>query len=249
MNIKEHVHSHYLGDDQLIVDLRPNENQDEDNPHYFTAIYLKLCEILNCEDTELTAEYNEYINRCRVDDFGKTVHGLFHRFPYESEFYNRQWKLGESGTIRLTSQEELMAIAMFDRSLAKEIYEYGKHNYYSWDNRCPNEWTFRSFLGRFLEFIPYLKMRSGIKLSLLNKLCFCIMMIKCTFQDKTWTNSRLKMWVASLESRESSSFFVRKATEFYLNHMKKTYGTLGNFLGHYFPKDHPFSVYTIDKEF
>jgi len=59
-------------------------------------------------------------------------------------------------------------------NLAHRIYDYGKKHWFNYNNVNPGKFTFRSWLGRKLEFRAHLKMAIGKEPNIIEKLYWCI---------------------------------------------------------------------------
>lgn len=209
-----------------IVGLHYGSQQLEDNTLLFTATYHALVEALDLHDPYTKLNFNSWIEGCRVEP------GLFHRRPNFPE--------------RLISHDEQIGLCSYSTDLAKEIVDYGKRKWWSFNNQNPGKFTLRSWHGKMLHPITYYKFRANgdSGLNLLDKLLWTGVAIYSALQEKGDTNGRCQLWLQSRHLRHSKSWIIKLGNWFFLRDIKKRYGDISGVYEIYYKSHHPFTKHT-----
>lgn len=238
-----------------IVGLQPNLDEWTDNPLYFTAIYHKIVKKLGAEKHAAYSNqrryFNTYIEQCAKRDFGKKILGLYSRRPNVScsTLTHGEFAWDEYFYPRIISQDEMIGLVSFfyDNNMQKElneIYEYGKKTFWSYDNRCPNEFTFRGFQARFLYAVPLYKIAAKRSVGLFGQILFCIDCIISTRYKYETTNQKLLYWTMSDVVLDKGPWLMRKAMSYFGKKMNQMYGSVGGMMEVYFGAHHPFTSFS-----
>lgn len=210
-----------------VITLKPNAtNYQTDNPHYFTAWFFRIAAKLG-EFSSSRATVPEFWNY--VDFYRKCIthHGIIDRDP-------------DIGRYEKISHDELVGCAYTLSIAAIKFHTHAINHYWSVDNRTGG-FTLLGWLPRSLYAPAYLCVRSLSKVPLWAKLLYALDALTTPLKPYGITNGKMQLLLVADDMLNSSSWIIRKSTQYFLGKMQKTYGeTWGGLVKIYFP-GHPFS--------
>lgn len=204
---------HYLDTRYGVVS---NTEGSCDNFHLFSS------EAMLTAGWILWPQYLTFFKACEVEP------GLIKRYP---------GRMG--GGI---SQDEMIGAATLDVLAADRLYQYGEaHHWYF--NPDATAFTLSNWYGRFLDFKPYIKMRAGYRLNIIDKIGWSIMTVLSPLSAESNTSGKLLKW-SQLSSMQGNNWLCDMAIKFWKWKMTRTYpGGLKQLMSIYFPPTHPLVTY------
>lgn len=192
----------------------------EDNPHYFTAWYFKILNLLGGFDQERLDAYRDHLVAC------DTGHLVPHRDPVSRE-------------AEKISHDELVGASCLSNPFARRLRLWAKSNWWSLDNRTPH-WTIRGFLPLRLYPPAFLYEACGFKPPLWASLLYALDCLATTLKPTGKTSGRMQLLLISDVTSNSRSMICRWATMVFRKSLHRRYGTWDNLLAIYFPEPWPF---------
>lgn len=206
---------HYLDSNYGVIS---NVQGDEscDNYHLFSA------EAKLVAGWDIWPQYVSFYKACEVEP------GLICRYPGK-----------ESNGI---SQDEMIGAATLDAAAAECIYQYGQKHWWYYDV-SKNGFSLSKWMGRFIDFKPYIKHAARFKLNIFQQLAWTVGTIITTFSSYDNTSSKLLKWV-QLKKMEHNYYLCDLAIIFFRWKMSRQYKNgLKDVMGIYFGPNHPLAKY------
>ena len=221
-SFKQEVLAHYMDQDHLVTVDRDPGKWSTGNGLLHTGIFYLILGINNAAEYSDRGQFASIVRAC----WSHGISGLLDRNPGRPDKESQDDYIG------------IMAAAyLLSSPVAVEILNYGKRNFFSYDNTNPNRFVLSACHLRFPGLIGFYRLCCRQdpgwlqREALFFKLCQSI-------PDNTQTN--ILGWIMNQVIKWQSSYLYEEAVDWEKRLFQK-YKTLGNLFSGYFGPNHPFS--------
>jgi hypothetical protein len=230
MSFKEEVLNSYLDEEGLVsIDKNPSK-WSTGNGLLYTGIFYSLLALDNKLTAEDIARFAVAVNRCWLDRYGFTYEGLLERNDKREDLEAHDDYIGICAASYLLKTDH-----------AKKIVEYGKQNFWSYNNVEPGRFVLRTWHGRFFGLIGFYKMAANEDPGWLQR-----KLLKYSITGAAAKNDNsgelILMWLKTLVARQYSDEY-KMEVGFWKSAITARFGSLTNLFSKYFGSNHPFSKY------
>ena len=229
MNINEYdfeMQEHYYRACAFHSVKDPQTDDTSGNQHVINATHYTILQKLSKVTVFDNVIANSYIKACRERE------GIYNRTPSKLEHQ---------------AHDDYVAIACTSKHLdldyCNEINDYGKQHFWYFDNtEETTKFEFKNWHGRFPWAVFTYKVCSGQSASLFLQLAFCVYLFMQTRKtDLTDTSGRILAWIQKEAVKGKYKLVDLMISYWEKDIMKKYEGGIGEILGIYHNKEHPFS--------
>lgn len=221
MSFKEEIYSHYIDSDGLVTLDRDPAPWSTGNPQLYTGIFYALLALRDELGAVDCLRYNNAIKGCEVTS------GVYNKNPHRPDLISPDEYVGIVTGSYFCSLEYCL-----------DVYNFGDKNDWCFDNTKPGNKALNVWHGRFPGRIAFYSLAAGIGLSFYESLSLNSAIQDSINRRTDDVSPQLLMWCITRVCKHNKILPVD--VQEWEDSIVKSYGSVSEMFGRYFPKGHPF---------
>lgn len=225
MTFKEEVLAHYMDSEGLVTTDRDPGKWTTGNGLLYTGIFYSILALSRQADAADVRRFSDAVDPCWVGEH----EGLLERNDGREDLQAHDDYIGV-----------VAASYLLNTPHASKIESYGSKRCFNYNNVKPNEFSFRTWQGRFPGLIGFYRAAAKKEQGLIQKLGFSVTITSNALTSKEYYGSKILAWLR-IQVIKQQTFDCRDAIEFWERRFRKDYGSLAALLAGYFGEKHVFA--------
>jgi len=127
-------------------------------------------------------------------------------------------------------------------TFARYVHNYGKKNWYCWNNLNPGKWIAKGFFVRLPGFWALTKACAGRKLNLFDKIMFSVNILSTLYKDDGFSGYNMD-WIDIQVLKDHNYWLTNKAIAYYEKKFMERYPDgMGHAYSSFFNEQYPFAI-------